>query len=57
MFALHPLLLNFPKVLNSILSGNGLILRLYSSIAERPKQVCDYYGFKGHGFFVIAKKI
>ncbi len=45
------------EVLNSICSGNGFISRLYSSITDSPKQICDYYDFKGHVFFVIAKKI
>jgi SAM-dependent methyltransferase len=45
------------EVFNSWLHGNGLLSRLYSKFVDRPRGTVDYYDFKGHEFFVLAKKI
>jgi SAM-dependent methyltransferase len=44
------------EVFNSPLHGNGLISRFYSRIVDRPKQRVDYHDYKGHEFFVLARK-
>jgi len=48
---------DFKQIVSSVLHGNTLVAKIYSTIADREKEVVDYFAPMGHEFFVIARKV
>jgi len=48
---------DYKKIVSSFLHGNTFVAKIYSMLADREKEVVDYFAPMGHEFFVIARKI
>ena len=48
---------DFKKIVSSFLHGNTFVAKIYSMLADREKEIVDYFAPMGHEFFVIARKI
>src|SRR3989339_793393 len=45
---------DFKQIVSSLLHGNTWVAKIYSTLADREREVVDYFAPMGHEFFVIA---